>query len=588
MTTVYVSPAGSGDRSGSSAENAKPFTSLDSAIQQAGPGGTVNLLADKGAYNLTGSITISHGGSDSAPVTIQGVSSTGAAMDITINGTRDPNWTATSTAAGNTIFKLVAGANNLDFENMHFNNVGMAFDFGANIHNVTLGHMYADNVRYFAGNYPLNGATSADIVGLTMNDIEVHGFSKSVLILKGNASDIRLNHVYGDGEYQDGDRFEMGISLQDTVHDVIIQNTTMKNCIADIATTGNYTNGDGFTSELGVYNVQYINCTATGNGDGGFDLKSSNTTLTDCYAEDNKRNYRLWGHDVTLTDCAGVDPHKRILTADGTQCNIWVDAGAKNIKVVGGYFADSGSATDVVHSDGGSVSLNGAAIWHASNGDLQSGSGISGIDMSLVHLVAATGSYSTNGDQYLPTSIDPGFDPAAKSLTGTAGGDTIPPTTADHWTITALAGNDTITTVGGNDKIFGGAGNDVISTGAGNDMLQGGSNVDTMTGGAGADLFVFKSVAESKPGAGDLITDFAPGADKLDLSAIDANTKVSGDQAFAFLGVGTFTGHAGELRIDHTDPSKTVITADINGDKIADFQVTLTGHVDLTSGDFIF
>jgi serralysin len=99
---------------------------------------------------------------------------------------------------------------------------------------------------------------------------------------------------------------------------------------------------------------------------------------------------------------------------------------------------------------------------------------------------------------------------------------------------------------------------------------------------------VFKSVAESKPGAGDLITDFAPGADKLDLSAIDANTKVSGDQAFAFLGVGTFTGHAGELRIDHTDPSKTVITADINGDKIADFQVTLTGHVDLTSGDFIF
>src|SRR5207248_2487872 len=111
MTSIYVSPTGSGDKSGSSIANAKPISALDSAIAAAGAGGTVLLLADKGAYNLTGTTTISHGGIDGNPVTIKGVSSSGTAMDITINGTRDPNWVA-GAAAGNEVFRLTNGANN--------------------------------------------------------------------------------------------------------------------------------------------------------------------------------------------------------------------------------------------------------------------------------------------------------------------------------------------------------------------------------------------------------------------------------------------------------------------------------------------
>src|SRR3954447_21291477 len=41
--TVYVSPLGSGDLTGSSAENALPFAQLNAAIQSAGAGGTVML-----------------------------------------------------------------------------------------------------------------------------------------------------------------------------------------------------------------------------------------------------------------------------------------------------------------------------------------------------------------------------------------------------------------------------------------------------------------------------------------------------------------------------------------------------------------
>src|SRR4051812_15756356 len=289
MPNIYVSPTGSGDRSGSSVANAAPVSALDNMVQKAGAGGTVNMLADKGSYNLKGSIAISHGGTDGAPVIIHGVNSNGSSADITINGTRAASWKP-GAADGNTIFKLYNGANNIDFEHMHFHNVGMAINMGGNLKNVTMGNMVADNVQYFTGNYPGGGATRADVTGVTMHDISVNGFSKSVLILKGNASGIRLNNVHGDGQYQDGDSFEMGVSLQGKVHDVIIANSSMKNCIG-VRATGDYTNGDGFTSERGTYDIHLTNCKSTGNGDAGFDFKSSNTTLTGCYAEDNKRNY---------------------------------------------------------------------------------------------------------------------------------------------------------------------------------------------------------------------------------------------------------------------------------------------------------
>jgi Ca2+-binding RTX toxin-like protein len=405
MATIYVSPLGGGNASGSSVSNALPVTSLDHAIQLAGAGGTVVMLADKGAYNLTGSVTLTHGGTDGAPVTIMGADSAGHAMDIIINGTRDATWTA-GEANGNEIFRLYSGANNLVFENMGFNNVGMAFRLGADLHNVTIENMTADNVRYFTGTYAGGTSTTANVTGLTVKDVDVHGFSKSVVMLKGDCSNILLDNVHGDGEYQDGDNFEMGVALQGTVHDVIIQNCSMDNSIA-AASTGAYTNGDGFASEVGVYNVQFINCSASGNGDGGFDLKSSNTTLTNCYSEDNKRNYRIWGSDVTLKDCVGVDPHKHIVDATGGQCNIWVGANAHNVQVVGGSFVDSGSSTTVVRSDGGDINFSGTSIWHASTGDLQSGANITGIDSSLVHSVTPTGTYSTDGEQYLSDTPPP-------------------------------------------------------------------------------------------------------------------------------------------------------------------------------------
>ncbi len=589
MSTVYVSPAGSGDRSGSSAANAKPISALDSAIQRAGAGGTVNLLADKGAYNLSGSVTVSHGGTSSAPVTIQGVSSSGAPMDITVNGTRDATWTP-GEAGGNTIFKLYAGANNLVFQNMDFKNIGMAFQLGANLNNVTFQHMTADNVRYFTGTYPGGGSSVASVNGLTLRDIDVNGFSKSVVILKYDSHNILLDDVHGNSEYQDGDHFAMGVALQGTTHDVVIQNSSMANCIGKQA-TGDYWNGDGFTAEEGTYNIRYVNVVSSGNGDAGFDLKGDNITLDHVRSEDNERNFRFWGDNIQLINSKGIDPHHRGGT--GSQAQIWVANGA-TVKVTGSDLSDSGSATKVVISDGGTISFSNTEIWHASSGTLTTGSGITGLTSSLIHNLSSTGLWSSNGEQYLSDSTGgsqtPTGDttvPITKTLDGTSNSDTLAPKTADNWTVHGFAGSDKVTTLGGDDKIFGGSGADTISTAGGNDSLNGGSGADILTGGAGSDTFVFKVASESPRSAGDKIIDFVHGTDKMDLSGIDANTKVTGNDAFKFLGTSAFTGHAGELQVAHPDSTKTVILGDTNGDKVADFSVTLTGHIDLMSADFI-
>lgn len=59
----------------------------------------------------------------------------------------------------------------------------------------------------------------------------------------------------------------------------------------------------------------------------------------------------------------------------------------------------------------------------------------------------------------------------------------------------------------------GGAGDDLLQGTAGADILRDGRGADTLTGGAGADIFLFDT-----DGQRDMVTDFDPGQDRLDLS----------------------------------------------------------------------
>lgn len=129
--------------------------------------------------------------------------------------------------------------------------------------------------------------------------------------------------------------------------------------------------------------------------------------------------------------------------------------------------------------------------------------------------------------------------------------------------LTGNAGDDILLGAGGDDTLLGGVGNDFLNGGDGSDRINGGDGADVMiggdgvdffTGGAGNDIFMGEINAtkvSSKAGSIslDVILDFAAG-DVLDLSGIDANTGLAGDQAFTLVNSAN-PKNAGEISIRH-------------------------------------
>lgn len=154
--------------------------------------------------------------------------------------------------------------------------------------------------------------------------------------------------------------------------------------------------------------------------------------------------------------------------------------------------------------------------------------------------------------------------------------------TAGVNTLNGGNGHDILNGLGGNDTLSGGYGSDILNGGDGSDTLIGGLGADTLTGGAGNDIFKFNSRDDIGGYPRDGITDFATG-DKIDLSGVDANPVLDGNQAFTFLGSGSFTATVGELRYQYGS-----LQGDIDGNGYADFTIDLTSYpTSLGATDFI-
>jgi len=160
--------------------------------------------------------------------------------------------------------------------------------------------------------------------------------------------------------------------------------------------------------------------------------------------------------------------------------------------------------------------------------------------------------------------------------------------------LSGAAGLDRLIGADGNDTLRGGAGADTLSGNQEDDVLIGGAGADRLAGGPGADMFTFTSPQESPAGKGrDTIVDFTPEeGDKIDLSEVDANASVDGDQAFKFIGKKAFTGNdgdpqdRGELRYEKAEGG-VVVSADVNGDGEADMEIFVADVDSLKVGDFL-
>jgi len=177
--------------------------------------------------------------------------------------------------------------------------------------------------------------------------------------------------------------------------------------------------------------------------------------------------------------------------------------------------------------------------------------------------------------------------PPSTTITGDSG-DNVLTGGAIAEIIKGLGGNDTLDGGGGNDTLYGGAGNDVLKGGDGNDLLRGDAGRDEAWGGFGADTFVFGKGSFSGVTATtcDVIHDFSHAeGDKIRLTAVDAKTGTTTNDAFAFIGMTAFHHVAGELRYEQIN-GQTFVQGDTNGDGLADFWIHLDGLQTLTVSDF--
>jgi Ca2+-binding RTX toxin-like protein len=153
-------------------------------------------------------------------------------------------------------------------------------------------------------------------------------------------------------------------------------------------------------------------------------------------------------------------------------------------------------------------------------------------------------------------------------------------------------GNDTLRGEDGNDSLFGSTGGDTVEGGAGqdrlfgdkgNDHIDGGLGNDITSGGPGADTFVFRTLADAGDANGaDRIEDHDGQTDRIDLSAIDANVTLAGNQAFTFIGAAPFSSTAGELRY-----AGGIVSGDVNGDGVLDLRFRIGNAIALDAGDFV-
>lgn len=274
----------------------------------------------------------------------------------------------------------------------------------------------------------------------------------------------------------------------------------------------------------------------------------------------NDRMFGGGGNDTLL----GGDGND---TIQGGVGNDILNGGAGRDHMTGGqgndiYIVTAGDLT-VEQANGGIDQVNSAISWSLST--------------HIENLTLTGSAHSAGNGNGLANNIN--GNAGNNVLNGGAGSDRV----------LGGSGNDTLNGGDGNDVINGGIGNDLLNGGIGNDRIIGSPGADRMAGGAGADSFVFTALSDSTVSTAgrDTISDFSRAQhDRIDLSALDANARVAGNQAFRYLGDSAFTGQAGELSARNVSGG-TLISGDVNGDRIADFALLLDDRMSLGADSFI-
>jgi Ca2+-binding RTX toxin-like protein len=548
---------------------------------------TATYVASPSAVNISLATGSASGGDADGDVLISIENVTGSAFDDTIEGDGGNNVlsggagidTLTyvhATAGVNVNLSLGTaqntGGSGTDTISLFENLTGTAFNdtlTGSSAANVLIGG---------TGDDSLNGGSGADtMVGGTGDDTYVVDNGGDVIVENpGEGTDLVMSYT----TWTLGPNLE-NLTLIGTLAangtgnagaNVIIGNSA-NNILAGLGGADTIDGGGGvdtvtYAASPSAVNISLAAGTASG-GDAQGDVLTNIENITgsnfdDTIEGDGGPNLLIGGGGTdTLTyvhASAGVNVSLLLTTAQNTG-GAGIDTVSQFENLVGSAFSDTLTGT------------TGANVLTGGAGD-DSLVGSTGADTMIGGTGDDTFSVDSSGDVVVENAGE-GTDTVMSAVTYTLGAN------LENLTLTgSLAINGTGNAA--NNVITGNTGANILNGGAGDDTLAGGAGADTLTGGANADHFVF-----SDGGGVDTITDFSTAqGDVIDLTGIDANTTVAGDQAFTFIGTAAFHNVAGELRYVVVGANVTV-TGDTNGDGVADFTLNLTGVQSLASTDFL-
>lgn len=341
---------------------------------------------------------------------------------------------------------------------------------------------------------------------------------------------------------------------------------------------------------------------------------SAGETLADGTLVRNIERWDLWfgsGNDTVVTDIRT----SRFADMGGGDDSLIIDhrgQGSALIGLAGSEFDQEYLAS--VGNDFASA-VDNLRVWKVEHVAIYGGSGfdrIAGLQGSDILDGGAGADVMTGGsgddiyfvdnsqDQVIETATggqDTVYASISYALVPAAAVEVITTTNANGTATINLTGNELGNAIYGNagaNVLDGGGGSDLLVGGAGNDILKGGAGNDRLFGGDGSDIFAFATLGGSRGFAyrsdgiklaPDFIGDFARGQDKIDLSAIDAVSGTSANDAFTFIGTNAFSHRAGELRYEAGN-GQIQISADVDGDGFADMHI-LAAATAIQASDFV-